>query len=110
MSACNSLIIQTQILGICYGLQLIAHTFGGKVEPADHREYGHATVAKAHIDKNNNNSILHEMPDQFDVWMSHGDSITQLPVDFVVTAGTSSTAFACVQNQDQSIYGTEESE
>lgn len=50
------------------------------------------------------------MPDQFDVWMSHGDSITQLPVDFVVTAKTSSTAFACVQNQDQSIYGTEESE
>src|SRR5882672_623269 len=73
------------ILGICYGLQLIAHLLGGKVERADAREFGPARVV---VDAND--GILHRFAkrETIDVWMSHGDRITAMPPGFQ-TIGTS---------------------
>ncbi len=72
------------ILGICYGAQLIAKTLGGEVGPSGVREYGRATASV--IGKN---PLLNGLPKTFDVWMSHGDRVVELPpdaVDFLATA------------------------
>jgi GMP synthase (glutamine-hydrolysing) len=65
------------ILGICYGMQLLAHDLGGIVEPADHREYGHASLT---VD--DDTGLFAKLPRELAVWMSHGDVITQLPAGF----------------------------
>ena len=65
------------ILGICYGMQLLAHDLGGAVEPATRREYGHATVT---VD--DDSGLFDQLPRELSVWMSHGDIITQLPPGF----------------------------
>src|SRR5258708_17959411 len=67
------------ILGICYGLQLIAHLLGGKVERASAREYGHARVVVERPE-----GIFHRFAkrESLDVWMSHGDRIAALPAGF----------------------------
>ena len=64
------------ILGICYGLQLIAHTLGGEVARATHREYGHAQL---HIDKDD--ALFTDLDNELKVWMSHGDRIISPPPD-----------------------------
>src|SRR5579864_2524741 len=65
------------ILGICYGMQLLAHNLGGGVQPADRREYGHASLS---IDERS--GIFNRLPSEIDVWMSHGDVVTQPPPGF----------------------------
>ena len=62
------------VLGICYGMQALAHSLGGKVAPADHREYGPARIHR--ID---NHPIFRDLPEHIDVWMSHGDRVDGLP-------------------------------
>ncbi|KAA3663257.1 MAG: GMP synthase (glutamine-hydrolyzing), partial [Calditrichaeota bacterium] len=62
------------ILGICYGLQLIVQHKGGKVSPAARREYGRAV-----LDIVDDRDVFAEMPDGTQVWMSHGDSVAELP-------------------------------
>lgn len=71
------------ILGICYGMQFIAHHLGGKVEPAAKREYGNAM-----IDIVAQTKIFGGLPEQLDVWMSHGDSVVDMPPGFKLTAKT----------------------
>ena len=65
------------ILGICYGMQLLAHNLGGGVQPADRREYGHASLS---VDERS--GIFHRIPAEIDVWMSHGDVVSELPPGF----------------------------
>ena len=65
------------ILGICYGMQLLAHDLGGAVEPANRREYGHASLT---ID--DDGGLFTRLPTELSVWMSHGDVITRLPDGF----------------------------
>jgi len=80
------------VLGICYGLQFMVHTLGGKVRPADKREYGHAEVdivAESLLFK----GLARRQP----VWMSHGDEALELPPGFELTAKTSH-AVAGIQN------------
>lgn len=72
------------LLGICYGAQYIAHTGGGKVESAGSREYGRQHLAK--IDKAN--ALFHGFDDNSQVWMSHGDTITRLPLGAQTIAST----------------------
>jgi GMP synthase (glutamine-hydrolysing) len=88
------------VLGVCYGLQLIAKNFNGKVEPADDREYGKAKISiqnySSIIDGINNNSI---------VWMSHGDLITKIPDGFSVDATTENTPICVLSNEKLKIYG-----
>jgi GMP synthase (glutamine-hydrolysing) len=79
------------ILGICYGMQLLAHALGGKVDPADHREYGSASITTQ-----GDHPLFSGMPDTLDVWMSHGDHITTLPDDFEVLATSSNSPVAAM--------------
>ncbi len=65
------------ILGICYGMQLLAHNLGGSVEPAERREYGLASLV---VDRPG--GLFERMPSELPVWMSHGDIITRLPEGF----------------------------
>ena len=67
------------ILGICYGMQLIARALGGSVEPAEKREYGPATIA---VTDTSTSPIFAGLPETIDVWMSHGDHVTALPEGF----------------------------
>jgi len=74
------------VLGICYGMQLLGHSLGGAVEPADDREYG---PARAHI-TDSSHAIFRGVPDAFDVWMSHGDVVADVPPGFRPLARTQS--------------------
>jgi len=89
-------------LGICYGLQLIAHALGGKVESASDREYGPATVR---IDETTGPFARLELSADIDVWMSHGDRIGALPPGFRAIGTSASTPFCAVANDERSIYG-----
>jgi GMP synthase (glutamine-hydrolysing) len=96
--------LEVPVLGICYGLQLIAHLLGGKVEPATAREYGHARVV---VEKNE--GILHRFAkrEALDVWMSHGDRIAALPPGFHTIGVSGNTPFCAVGNTQKRIYGVQ---
>ena len=66
------------VLGICYGMQLLAHSLGGSVEPGALREYGHAVVHQNTSD----HPLFDGMPASMPVWMSHGDKVTAMPPGF----------------------------
>jgi GMP synthase (glutamine-hydrolysing) len=90
------------VLGICYGLQLIAHELGGKVDKAAHREYGPAT-----IDTRAESPLFRGLPGKLDVWMSHGDRVEALPAGFEPVASTGNAPFAAVQDARRRIYGVQ---
>jgi GMP synthase (glutamine-hydrolysing) len=92
------------VLGICYGLQLIAHLLGGKVEPASAREYGAARVVVEHAE-----GILRRFAkrESIDVWMSHGDRIQSLPKGFSTIGVSANTPFCAVGNAERKIYGVQ---
>lgn len=71
-------------LGICYGAQLMAHYAGGKVEQAGNREYGRAHLSFIHKE----DILMQGVRDHSQVWMSHGDTITEIPAHFEVIAST----------------------
>ncbi len=80
------------VLGICYGLQYMVHTLGGKVSPAAKREYGHAQV-----EIRNGSQLFDGLPKTLSVWMSHGDEAEELPEGFHLTA-SSPNAVAAIEN------------
>ena len=88
------------LLGICYGVQLMAHHLGGQVEPADKREYGPATVSITTED-GLFRGIAREQP----VWMSHGDSILVPPTGFRPLAESANTPYAGLADTDRRMYG-----
>jgi GMP synthase (glutamine-hydrolysing) len=88
------------VLGICYGLQLMAHELGGDVVPATRREYGPATVAITAED-----GLFRGIEPEQPVWMSHGDSILRPPEGFHATAQTESTPFAGLADPERRLYG-----
>jgi GMP synthase (glutamine-hydrolysing) len=89
------------VLGICYGLQLITHTLGGKVEPASRREYGHAEVSIGAPSQ-----LFKDLPPKLEVWMSHGDEALELPPGFTEIARTSN-ALAGIHNEQQRIWAVQ---
>lgn len=89
-------------LGICYGLQIIAHVLGGKVEPASDREYGPASVR---VDEAQGPFARLEAQSDIDVWMSHGDRIAELPEGFHAMGTSSNTPYCAVANHERRIYG-----
>ena len=91
------------ILGICYGAQFMAYTYGGSVEPADTREYGRANLQW--IEKGN--ALLRDIDEHSQVWMSHGDTITALPDGFRCIASTDKVRFAAYQAQDEPLWGVQ---
>lgn len=91
------------ILGICYGAQLMAQTFGGKVEPSGTREYGRASLE--HVDTENPLFKGFDLHSQ--VWMSHGDTITALPADFECIASTKEVKNAAYQAKGEKLWGVQ---
>jgi len=87
------------ILGICYGMQLTAHTYGGKIEKADKREYG-----KAEITVKNHSGLFADTPAEQVVWMSHSYHITELPAGFTIDASSPSCPIAAASNVEKDIY------
>jgi GMP synthase (glutamine-hydrolysing) len=90
------------VLGICYGLQLIAFLSGMKVEPSSDREYG---TAKLEILKKSR--LLKDVSNHTKVWMSHGDKITGFPSDFEVTARTENSEIAVIESPGRKLYGVQ---
>ncbi len=91
------------ILGICYGLHLIAHHLGGTVERAAEREYGRAEIS---IDGGGRGGALFEGLGRHEiVWMSHGDHITSVPRGFTVNASTPNAPVVAMEDVERRIYG-----
>ena len=88
------------VLGICYGMQLLAQAFGGKVAPAPKKEFGPAILEVLNL-----SPLFLGMPPKFQVWMSHGDRVEELPPDFVALARTENSPFAVIAHKHLPIFG-----
>ncbi|MHB1035211.1 MAG: glutamine-hydrolyzing GMP synthase [Pirellulales bacterium] len=88
------------ILGICYGMQLAAEALGGQVQSAPAREYGHARLTITAADP-----LFADVPGEIDVWMSHGDQVTQVSEEFRPLARTETCPIAAVKHRQRPIYG-----
>jgi len=89
------------VLGICYGLQFMAHNLGGKVKGAKHREYGHAQVEVI-----SDSELFTGLPRSLEVWMSHGDEAQELPPGFQLIA-KSPSAVAGIENTSKRFFAVQ---
>lgn len=89
------------LLGVCYGAQLMAQKFGGEVKPSDTREYGRARLSFL----DTHSPLLKEMTHDSQVWMSHGDTIKELPEGFDIIASTQNVKVAAYQVQGEETFG-----
>ncbi|HNE17744.1 MAG TPA: glutamine-hydrolyzing GMP synthase, partial [Rhodocyclaceae bacterium] len=98
------------VLGICYGMQTMAAQLGGKVESSGKREFGYAEIrARGHSAlfrglEDRSNADGHGL---LDVWMSHGDKVTELPPGFKVIASNDSTPLAAMADEDRRFYAVQ---
>jgi GMP synthase (glutamine-hydrolysing) len=90
------------ILGICYGMQLLTHQLGGKVDPGSEREYGPAEIE---VLAKNAPLFDHLNKQRLPVWMSHGDRVTQLPPGFQALACSANSPYAAVGDPERGLYG-----
>ena len=91
------------VLGICYGAQLIAHSTGGKVEPAESREYGRANIETFSA----KDDLLNGFSERSQIWMSHGDTITNIPENFEIIASTKDVPIAAYHIKDEKTWGVQ---
>ncbi|PLY03686.1 MAG: GMP synthase (glutamine-hydrolyzing) [Desulfuromonas sp.] len=93
------------VLGICYGMQLVANHFGGKVVPAGKREYGHADLYA----KNTPGPLFDSffVDGHSPVWMSHGDHVELIPQNFEVVAATDNAPVCAIQDVERNLYGVQ---
>ena len=93
------------VLGICYGMQLLARHFGGKVVPAGKREYGHADL----MSKSTPGPLFDGffIDGKSPVWMSHGDHVEKIPDGFEVISQTDNAPVAAIQNVERNLYGVQ---
>jgi GMP synthase (glutamine-hydrolysing) len=94
--------LNSPILGLCYGHQLIVYLFGGEVKRGDNREYGVAQVRIDHFE-----DILSDLDLTEKVWMSHGDTVYKLPNDFEALAHTDNCPIAAFRHRLKPIYGVQ---
>jgi GMP synthase (glutamine-hydrolysing) len=94
--------IDAPILGICYGMQLMAVDLGGESKPAERREYGHARLKVL----SGKTKLFAELPFELDVWMSHGDHVVSLPEGFHTTATTGDVVTA-IENEEKRIFAVQ---
>ena len=101
--ACDPQVLQlgVPVLGICYGMQWLTHSLGGKVAPAARREYG-----PAQLDMARGSKLFDGIPDHLKIWNSHGDHVIEVPAGFAIT-GRTDNAIAAVEHLDKRIYGVE---
>ncbi len=90
------------VLGICYGVQLMAHFLGGEVIPSKEREYGFAALRV--LDRS---GLLEGVKDKGQVWMSHGDRLECTPPGFRLTGSTANTRAAVIEDRDRRFYGVQ---
>lgn len=90
------------VLGICYGMQLMALNFNGKLTASEIREYG-----PAQIKLDSSIGIFNDVIPESQVWMSHGDSIIDLPDSFEKVGSTDSLEIAAIANEDRKMYGVQ---
>ncbi|MGC1479569.1 MAG: glutamine-hydrolyzing GMP synthase [Chthoniobacterales bacterium] len=88
------------VLGICYGMQLIAHNLGGKVERSTQREYGPGQLKVLSKSK-----LFADLPKELEVWNSHGDRLTTMPPDFKAIGRTENSPHAVIGDAKRKIYG-----
>jgi len=100
---CDPKVLQlgVPVLGICYGMQWLTHTLGGKVERAGRREYG-----RAELGFETGSKLFEGLSGRLKVWESHGDHVVQLPPGFQIT-GRTENAVAAVENTEKKFYGVE---
>lgn len=94
--------IQSPILGICYGMQLLAKDLNGTVSPSDKREYGHAQLKRL----SGKTALFDNLSEKLDVWMSHGDHVTKLPEGFHTTA-MSGEILTAIENPEKQIFAVQ---
>jgi len=102
--------LEVPVLGICYGLHTMAAQLGGKVEPSDEKEFGYAEVELV-----NPCGLFHNISDRLgangndllDVWMSHGDKVTELPSGFDLVASTASAPVSAIADEARHFYGVQ---
>jgi GMP synthase (glutamine-hydrolysing) len=92
------------VLGICYGMQLMIHLLGGRVEAAPGREFGPAVVR---VERAVSSVLLQGLGPAEKVWASHGDRVLSVPAGFTVTGTTDNAPFAAVENVERSLYGVQ---
>jgi len=91
------------LLGICYGAQYLAYSCGGKIEKGDSREYGRAHLNPA----DTNDPLMANIPDNSQVWMSHGDTITVVPKGFHIIAQTEDVQTAAFHIENEQTWGVQ---
>ncbi|MBL6764627.1 MAG: glutamine-hydrolyzing GMP synthase [Verrucomicrobiae bacterium] len=89
------------LMGICFGVQLLAQFMGGKVEKSSKREYGKGTLTVT--DKSSD--LFKGLPGSLQVWNSHGDKLTKLPRDFKVVATTENSDYAVIEHRKKKVFG-----
>jgi len=87
------------VLGICYGMQLMAHHLGGQVEFSERREYGAGMLRIS-----NGSRLFDGIGDQIDIWCSHGDNVTTMPAGFRSAAQTENAPFAAMEDPARKLY------
>jgi GMP synthase (glutamine-hydrolysing) len=94
--------LKCPLLGICYGMQALAHQLGGKVGASGKREYGHAEITFTHASR-----LFDHITQQphLSVWMSHGDKVVDLPAGFKVTASSNNAPIAAMADEERLYYG-----
>ncbi|MGL4722660.1 MAG: glutamine-hydrolyzing GMP synthase [Desulfovibrionaceae bacterium] len=90
------------ILGICYGMQLLAHSLKGSVISSANKEYGSACLSHS-----NNSLLFNNIPTTTKVWMSHGDEVSVLPEGFICTSSTCDLPIASMENELKQIYAVQ---
>ncbi|MGA3174332.1 MAG: glutamine-hydrolyzing GMP synthase [Syntrophorhabdales bacterium] len=94
--------LRVPLLGICYGIQLIAKLHGGEVQRSEKREYG-----RAHIYRDNGSPLLEGIEDGDTIWMSHGDSIMKMPPGFAALAHSENSPYAAIGDEAGRVYGVQ---
>ena len=89
------------LLGVCYGAQLLVQKYGGEVMPSAAREYGRANL----IEINTNDALFRDVTPGTQVWMSHGDTITNLPEGYEIMGSTASVKAGAYKIKDESTWG-----
>jgi GMP synthase (glutamine-hydrolysing) len=92
------------VLGVCYGMQLLTHVLGGEVSPADEREYGHATF---HHFEYFEPKLFADLPQDLEVWMSHGDRIDKAPAGFISLGESEHSPLAAIGHTNLQLYGVQ---
>lgn len=98
------------VLGICYGMQTMSIQLGGKVEVSSKKEFGYAKVSiqnSCELFRNIYDRLSIDGKPLLDVWMSHSDKVTVIPIDFKVIASTDSCPFAIIANEKKRFYGVQ---